>query len=50
MTATRLWKTPHPWKSVPSYGFPPLLGKAFGFPTLPTGRTTDKTLNSQREF
>ena len=34
-----LWKLPPPWKSQTA-GFPQRLGKAFGFPTAPTGPTT----------
>ena len=50
MIATRLWKSPHPWKSVHNTDSPPLLGKAFGFTTFPTGGTATETLNSEREF
>jgi len=32
-----LWKMPSLWKSAGKRGFPQRLGKAFGFPTFPTG-------------
>jgi hypothetical protein len=32
-----LWKMPSLWKSASKRGFPQRLGKAFGFPTFPTG-------------
>jgi hypothetical protein len=35
-----LWKMPSLWKSAGKRGFPQRLGKAFGFPTFPTGSTS----------
>jgi hypothetical protein len=32
-----LWKMPSLWKSAEKRRFPQRLGKAFGFPTFPTG-------------
>ena len=36
-----LWKMPYLRKSAEKRGFPQILGKAFGFPTFPTGSDDD---------